>query len=189
VSGDLVLRTERLMLRPLELTDAELLWPSCSDPEIARYMAWETHTDASETVAFLRAEVARREEGRGATWGVFKDGEFCGIISLIGLVRGHRALTYDKAELAYWLGRDYQHQGIATEAALRVVEYGFDDLGLHKIVVAHFAANNASEKLIKRLGFRYVGEQIEEFQKDGVWHSQKSYEILKHEFEAFARTN
>jgi RimJ/RimL family protein N-acetyltransferase len=147
-------------------------------------MAWEAHTDKSQTADFLENELARRETGKGITWAIFKDDSFCGIVSLIGLVHSHRALTYNKAELAYWLGRKYQRLGIMTEACLRVLEYGFRELGLHKISVSHFSVNSASENLIKRLGFKYVGEQIEEFQKDGSWHNHKNYELLKQEFTA-----
>jgi ribosomal-protein-alanine N-acetyltransferase len=181
---DLTLKTERLVLRPLTLADVEVLWPDISDPEIARQMAWEAHTDRSQTLEFLKNEVTRREDGRGVTWAVFKDGSFCGIFSVIGLVRTHRALTYNKAELAYWISRKYQRQGIMTEAGLRVVQFAFEELKLHKLFVSHFSDNAASENLIKRLGFRYVGEQLEEFQKDGVWHNHKLYELLESEFQA-----
>jgi ribosomal-protein-alanine N-acetyltransferase len=69
-----------------------------------------------------------------------------------------------------------------TEAVRRVMLFGYQELGLHKVVVSHFSVNEASEKLIKRLGFRYIGEQVEEFRKDGVWHSHKTYELLEREF-------
>jgi [ribosomal protein S5]-alanine N-acetyltransferase len=180
-SPSLTLETDRLVLRPLTLDDVDLLWPDISDPEIARQMAWEAHTERSQTLDFLRSEIARRESGKGFTWAVIKDGSFCGIISLIGLLRQHRALTYDKAELAYWISRKYQRQGIMTEAGRRVVQFAFDDLKLHKLFVSHFSGNLASENLIKRLGFRYVGEQVEEFQKDGVWYNHKLYELLRSE--------
>lgn len=170
------------MLRPLELDDVDLIWPHISDPEISRYMAWEAHQDRAQTIDFLKNELARRESGRGVTWAIFKDNSFCGIFSIIGLVRGHRALTYNKAELAYWLGREYQGQGIMTEAGRRVLQFAFKELGLHKIFVSHFSVNKASENLIKRLGFRYVGEQLEEFKKDGVWYNHKLYELLESEF-------
>ena len=178
----LILRTERLLLRPLELEDVDLLWPDIADGEISKYMAWEAHTDRSQTLNFLKGEVARRQAGQGITWAVLKDGSFCGIFSIIGLVKTHRALTYNKAELAYWLSRKYQGQGIMTEAGRRVLQFAFKELGLHKLFVSHFSINKASENLIKRLGFRYVGEQVEEFQKDGVWHNHKSYELLEREF-------
>lgn len=183
-SPDLTLKTERLVLRPLTLDDVDLLWPDISDPEISRQMAWQAHTERSQTIDFLKNEVARREAGKGITWAVVKDGSFCGIFSLIGLVLKHRALTYNKAELAYWLSRKYQRQGIMTEAGRRVLQFAFGELKLHKLFVSHFSNNLASENLIKRLGFRYVGEQLEEFQKDGVWHNHKLYELLESEFQS-----
>src|SRR6266852_6225284 len=98
----LTLTTERLFLRPLALDDADLLWPDISDPEISKYMAWEAHTQRSQTIDFLKNEVERIKAGKGITWAIFKDDSFCGLFSLIGLLRTHRALTYNKAELAYW---------------------------------------------------------------------------------------
>lgn len=179
---NLELTTARLVLRPLQPEDVDLLWPDIADPEISKYMAWEAHTDKDQTVEFVKGEVARTAAGKGVTWTIFKDGSFCGIFSLIGLVKQHRALTFNKAELAYWLGRKWQGQGIMTEAGRRVLEFAFQDLKLHKLCVSHFSVNDASESLIKRLGFRYVGEQIEEFQKKGVWYNHKNYELLDREF-------
>src|SRR5258705_3472619 len=77
-SADLTLKTEHLVLRPLELADVDLLWPDISDPEISAQMAWEAHTERSQTIEFLKNEDARREAGKGITWAVFKDGSFCG---------------------------------------------------------------------------------------------------------------
>jgi RimJ/RimL family protein N-acetyltransferase len=180
--GNLELRTDRLLLRPLKPEDVDLLWPDISDLEISKYMAWEAHRKKGQTVDFLKGEVARMKSGSGVTWAIIKDGSFCGIVSVIGLVRSHRALTYNKAELAYWLSRKYQRQGIMTEAGRRVLQFAFEEMRLHKIFVSHFSVNEASENLIKRLGFRYVGEQLKEFQKDGVWHNHKNYELLEEEF-------
>lgn len=187
--SNLELRTERLVLRPLQLEDVDLLWPDIADPEISKFMAWEAHTDRNQTVEFVKGEIARRESGRGITLAIFKDGSFCGIFSIIGVVRSHRALTFNKAELAYWLSRKYQRQGIMTEAGRRVLEFAFQDLKLHKVFVSHFSVNDASGNLIKRLGFRFVGEQTEEFQKKGVWYNHKNYELLDREFQATTFAN
>jgi ribosomal-protein-alanine N-acetyltransferase len=178
---DLVLRTERLVLRPLEAGDVDLIWPDISDPEISRHMAWEAHSDRAQTLEFLKAEEVRIDADRGVTWAIFLDGEFCGITSIIGLVRRHRALTYNKAELAYWLGTRHQGKGIATEAVGRTVDYAFEQLRLHKLFVSHFSVNDASKKLILRLGFRFVGVQRQEFQKNGVWYDHVLYELLESE--------
>ncbi len=185
---NLVLTTERLLLRPVDVDDVDLLWPDMSDPEIPRHMAWEAHTGKEQTAAFLEGEVARRKGGRGVTWAIFREGEFCGIVSLIGVTRTHRALTYDKGEIAYWLGRRCRGQGIMTEAGRRVLAFAFEELRLHKVWVGHFVGNAASENLIKRLGFRYVGEQLDEFCKAGVWYSHRMYEILDREWSAAVAT-
>jgi [ribosomal protein S5]-alanine N-acetyltransferase len=181
-SLNLELTTERLALRPLRLEDVDLLWPDIADAEISKYMAWQAHTDRAQTVEFVQGEIARLESGRGFTWAIFMNGSFCGIFSIIGLVKSHRALTFNKAELAYWLSRKYQQQGIMTEAGRRVLAFAFQDLKLHKLFVSHFSVNDASGNLIKRLGFRYVGEQIEEFQKQDVWYNHKNYELLDREY-------
>ena len=177
-----VLTTKHLILRPLELGDVEMLWPDISDVMISREMAWQAHTDKEETRKFLEAEVSRYESNRGVTWAILKDHAFCGIVSLIGLLRTHRALTYDKGELGYWMGRRFQRQGLMTEACAAVMQFAFKELELHKLTVSHFAGNAASENLIKRLGFRYIGEQIDEFRKDGVWHTHKLYELLAQDY-------
>jgi RimJ/RimL family protein N-acetyltransferase len=177
------IRTDRLILRPVEVTDVDLLWPDISDPEIASRMAWTAHKDKAQTLAFPEAEVARYQSEKGVTWAILLDGAFCGIISIIAVTRAHRALTFDRAELAYWIGRKFQQRGIATEAARAVIRHGFEKLGLHKLVVSHHSGNMASQALIKRLGFRHIGTQIAEFRKDGVWYDHWLYEMLDREFD------
>jgi ribosomal-protein-alanine N-acetyltransferase len=182
-----ILAADRILLRPIRVADLEIVWPHISDPRISEYMAWEAHTDTAQTISFLKAEEARLCEQRGATWAIFMDEAFCGIVSLIALVRSHRSLMFNKAELAYWLGVAHQGKGIATEAVARVMEYGFDALALHKIVVSHFGVNTASRKLIDRLGFRYIGTQRLEFQKAGIWHDHLLYELLEEDYREWSR--
>jgi [ribosomal protein S5]-alanine N-acetyltransferase len=177
-----VLRTARLVLRPVEQNDDALLWPDIADNEVARYMAWEPHTDRSQTEAFVAHEMARLAGGKGCTWIILQDGGFRGIASLIGLTGTHRALTYNRAELAYWLGAAHRRQGLATEAVGRVVDFAFRDLRLHKLHVSHFGPNLASRGLIRRLGFRFVGEQKQEFRKAGIWYDHHLYELLDQEY-------
>lgn len=175
---DQTLSTTRLLLRPLEAGDADMIWPDMTDREISKLMAWDAHTDKAQTQAFLTNEVVRRRERRGVTWAVMLGDQFCGIVSVIGIVRTHRALTFDRGELAYWVARRHQRQGIATEAARAVIPFAFAQFGLHKIVVSHHSGNMASRSLIQRLGFRHIGVQRAEFQKDGMWFDHWLYEML-----------
>lgn len=176
------LQTVRLILRPIQNGDEDILWPATADPEISRFMAWEAHTMHDQTAAFVKNEVERWNVQRGITWIILHKNSFCGLISLIGLLYKHRSLRYNKAELAYWLLPLMQNKGFMTEAAIAVMYFAFNELDLHKICVSHFGENEDSRRLINRLRFRYIGKQIAEFQKNGAWHDHSLYEMLAEEF-------
>jgi RimJ/RimL family protein N-acetyltransferase len=175
--------TARLQLRPVQMGDEAILWPDIADPEICRYMAWQAHREPAQTEAFVISEVQRQREGRGITWLILdKAGAFCGIISVLAVLRRHQAMVYNRGELAYWLTRRAQGRGLMQEAIAVVLDHCFTKMELHKLVVSHFSNNAASEKLIRRSGFRYIGELVDECQKDGIWHSFKLYELLESEY-------
>jgi RimJ/RimL family protein N-acetyltransferase len=81
--------------------------------------------------------------------------------------------------LAYWLGPEFQGKGIMTEAGLKIIDFAFHELKLHKIVVGHHVENKASEKLIIRLGFEFRYDEIEAFKKNDKWVNCKFYELRK----------
>ena len=173
-----VLETDRLRLSPIQAGDEELLWPHVADERITQFMAWDPHPDQKRTREFVNAERSRLAEDRGITWMILEGDTFCGIISLIALQRTHRSLVYNKAELAYWLCPECQGRGLMTEAAEAVIGFCEQELGLNKLCVSHFGPNAASERLIKRLGFRCVGTQQREFCKAGTWYDHVLYEKL-----------
>lgn len=176
---NLTIATERLLLTPISMKDLDDVWPHVTDPRICRLMSWLPHQDKSETRAFIdNLEQSRRDE-RGITWSIFMDGRFCGIISLISIMRQHRALTYDSAELAYWLGVEFQGQRIMSEAGRHVIAFAFKELCIHRLVVEHFTSNPQSEQVIKQWGFHYIGEKRHAFMKEGVWHNAKAYDLLE----------
>lgn len=176
----MTIATPRLLLRPLQEDDAERIWPYVSDPGTSRYMSWNPHESLEVTKAFI-ADVRRRaSEGSTQAWIVTESetATVVGLVSLIAILRSHRALTYNKAELAYWIGGPFRGRGYATEATRAVVAHAFEDLSLNKITVAHAAQNDASRKLIERLGFRRVGVEYQHFAKDGEWLDHVTYELL-----------
>lgn len=182
MENQLTLRTERLLLRPLTVEDVDHIWSHVSDPEISKFMSWQAHTNKEETRQFLVRLQNEQEAGKSITWAIFIEGQFCGIISLIAIIRKHRALTYNKAELAYWIGCKFQRKGIMIEAGRKVIDFAFNMLGFHRLTVGHFAQNTASEKLIKKWNFRYIGEEREAFKKNGHWYNHKLYELLEKDY-------
>lgn len=172
------LQTKRLQLRALVEGDASGLWPLVSDSRLTPFLAWEPHQSIRETESMIVALAEAQRAGRGFHWGVIHSEQIIGLISLIDVRRQHRCWTLNRAELAYWIGPTHQGQGYATEAASVVVEFGFEKLQLHKIHVYHAADNPASGRTIEKLGFRFIGEEKEAFQKDGIWHHLRHFERL-----------
>jgi ribosomal-protein-alanine N-acetyltransferase len=179
---DPTLSTDRLQLRLLTNADLEAVWPGVSDPEVSENMSWSAHRNKEETRIFLERIETDFAAGKGITWAVRTAGEFCGIFSIISILRRHRALRYDRGELAYWCLPKHQGKGIMSEAGRSVIAYAFGPLGLNRLVVAHHLENVASRKLIERLGFRAIGTEHEAFMKNGRWIDTKIYELLAKDY-------
>lgn len=179
------IQTCRFDLHPICINDLEDIWPHVSNPEICRDMSWEPHAEKTETESFLRNLEANWKSDRGYTWSIreIRSQVFCGIFSLIDVRRSHRALTYDRAELAYWCATAWQRKGVMTEVGNAVTAVAFQSLDIHRLVVSHHENNFASERLITRLGFQRIGREREAFAKDGYWINTIFYDMLKSDFD------
>ena len=175
------LQTKRLQLRAIAPGDAKELWPLMSDPRLTTFLAWEPHKSVEETERMIHALMESQESGKGFHWVVIHAGKIIGIVSLIDVRRKHRCWTLNRTELAYWIGLPYQGKGFATEAAAAIMEFGFTRLNFHKMRVYHAADNPPSGRTIEKLGFRFVGEERDSFQKDNVWHNLRHFEMLSTE--------
>jgi len=182
VSTETAVRTPRLLLRPLELSDVPALWPFVSDEDFPRHMTWEAHRNQDETADFIRSAEEGRLQGTNIAWAVVEDETVAGVIGLHGITRNVRAWRVDRAELGYWIGPPFQNRGFATEAANAVLRYGFEGLGLHKITVGCISENTASRHVIEKLGFRFLGEQRDHAFRFGRWWNHLAYEICVHEW-------
>lgn len=180
--GGYALTTSRLTLQAPQPGDAEGLWPHVTDPRISTFLAWEPHQDRGETVAMIESLIQAQFAGQGFHWVVRHVDGIIGLVSLIDVRRTHRAWTWNRAELAYWITPDAQGRGFATEAAEAVIRFAFGTLALHKLAVYHAADNPPSSRVVEKLGFRHVGDEREAFSKHGQWHDLRHYEMLASEF-------
>jgi [ribosomal protein S5]-alanine N-acetyltransferase len=184
----LVIDTPRLQLRPLEVSDADALFPLASDPDVARMMSWDAHRDRGETVAFLERMVGTRDEGSSVGWAIVLEGTPVGVISIDGIRWEFRAWRTDRAELGYWLGKPYWGKGIMSEAATAALRFAFETLGLHKVTIGCVDGNAASRAIIEKLGFRFLALFQEDFWRFGRWWDHRRYELTAGEWADSSRT-
>ena len=179
-----IIETNRLILTPIKESDAILLWPHVTNPNIARYMSWNVHESINETNDLINRLIENCKLGLGITWSIFhkEQNEFCGIFSIISILRKHRACVYDRGELACWCAPKYQIDKIMDESGHAVIKFAFEVLKLNKLMNAHFSVNIASERFINRLNFNLIGEEKQAFQKNDVWYDMKLYELLSEDY-------
>lgn len=172
------LTTERLSLLPVQAAETEDFFPLFSDPAISKDMAWTAHTAPEQSRKFLVEAENSLKLMRAVHWGVRHEGNLVGLFSLIDVRGRHRSIDYDRAELAYWLSPYYHRRGFMTEAGMAVIEFAFTQMNLNKLIVSHHAGNTASEKLIRKLGFKYLYLEQEAFSKNGMKIDVHHYDLL-----------
>lgn len=90
----------------------------------------------------------------------------------------------DRAELGYWIAVEFWGRGYATEASAAIMAYGFERLGLHRIAACHFVGNEASKRVIAKLGMAYEGTHRQSIKKDGEYRDDVVYAVLKNEYKS-----
>ena len=180
-----MLETARLLLRPYRPEDMPALVRLAGAREVAattlRIPHPYTEQNAREYLATCQSEAATGPITRFAI--TLRDsGEFLGGI-------GFRLdLDHRHAELGYWIGVPYWGHGYATEAARAMLSYGFDTLGLHRIYASHVAGNDASGRILLKIGMKYEGRLRGHICKWGEFQDLECYGILKEDRVAAIRT-
>ncbi|MBX9683845.1 MAG: GNAT family N-acetyltransferase [Hyphomicrobium sp.] len=146
------MRTLRLTLRPLELTDAPRIAALGGDWDVARMTGRIPYPYSSDAALHWMTGLADGE----IVFGIDRNGADCAK-QLIGLC-GYTRNADGSAEIGYWIGRPYWGDGYATEAARALIGYGFTKGGVKRFTCSHFTDNPASARVIAKLGFRANGE-------------------------------
>lgn len=170
------LETDRLILRPLRMRDAQDLYDYARDPEVSRHVLWDTHRNISQSRQFLRAAIAQYRRGLPGSFAItLRDsGRMIGTIGFMWI-----NTDYYSAEVGYSLSRDYWNQGIMTEALRAVVAFGFDSLRLNRIEAQHETSNPASGRVMAHVGMRYEGTLRQRLRNKGRFVDVALYAILR----------
>ena len=148
------LEADRVRLRQLGRADVRALFEIFSDPAVVQFWSSEALTDMHGAQALLDEIDASRADGKLLQWGVAlaEDDQVVGTTTLASWDRAHR-----RAELGFALRRDCWGRGLGTEAVRRIVAFAFDELDLHRLEADADPRNEASIRILKRLGFSEEG--------------------------------
>jgi ribosomal-protein-alanine N-acetyltransferase len=178
---DIRLTTSRLTLRPLRDDDASALFAIYSDPRIMRFWSsppWASVADAEAKISRNRAGMAA---GTSLDFGIFRvaDEQLLGTCDLFHLDQQCR-----RGEVGYGLAFDAWGQGYMQESMLALLDYGFKELQLNRIEADIDPGNQASAKLLTRMGFQLEGLLRERWIVGGEKSDSAMYGLLLSEWQA-----
>lgn len=176
-----VLETNRLVLRLFTLADAPRVQHLLRDREIASTtMNIPFPYEDGMAEAWISSSRERYEQGEVVNFALVlrADGKLIGAMGL------RIDQEHGRAELGYWIGKNYWNQGYATEAAQAVVQYGFETGGLNRIHASHLTRNPASGRVMQKIGMQHEGRLRQHVRKWEVFEDLEIYGLLKSDYEA-----
>ena len=174
------LESETLILRPLKEQDSESLYKNVKEYEIAKWTINIPHPyPEDDAINFIKESQEHMEKGLAYHFAILlKDtSELVGVMSLIGVNKKHR-----NAELGYWISKRYWNKGIATEAASKMLEFGFRNLDLQRISARCFQDNDSSSRVMAKIGMEYEGRFRKEILRENKFIDMVYYAILKEDW-------
>ena len=173
------LKTERLILRPMRVSDAADMYDYAKGSEVTTYLLWSPHPSQSYTKDYLKYIEKRYRLGEFYDWAVV-DLESARMIGTCGFTRFD--FPHDIGEIGYVLSPAFHGRGFGTEAAARVLRFGFEELGLHRIEVKFMQGNAASLHVAEKLGMSFEGYRRDSMLVKGKYRTIGMSAILAEEF-------
>jgi len=171
--GPVFLSNEHVSLRTVEAEDCSFLHEAISSPDIWRPM----HSAKPTTLKEIRDTVETDGPSSSVRLLIADGSTPVGLLGFSDIER-----TAGVATISYWIHPDHWGTGYGTEAVELFVEYGFEQLGLHKVVAEVIDFNEVSKHLLEKIGFVEEGRQREQDFVDGEYHDCVLYGLLASEW-------
>lgn len=192
------LQTSRLELRAFSMDDAPAVNELLKEKDIAantqliafpystelarQWIAPQENNWQQGKAAVFAVCFNRQQNEQTGTIGKSDDSAFpttSSTTSLIGVVGLEIDSPHERAELGYWIGKPWWGRGYCTEASAAVIEFGFECLGLNRIFAYHMVHNEASGRVMEKLGMQREGVLKQHVKKWGRFEDTAIYGILR----------
>ncbi|MBS4175298.1 GNAT family protein [Bacillus sp. FJAT-49736] len=149
-----VLETDNYYLRGIERDDASSLFSFMSDRDTMKYITHHPVKTVQELENNIKKSLDSFKENKEIPWTIVRKQSD----QVIGMFRFHKLHTWhQKTEMGVVIHKDFQQKGVMTEILPIMLDYGFNSLGLNRIVGDIFSTNQGSKKLMEKFGFHKDG--------------------------------
>ncbi|OPY25790.1 MAG: ribosomal-protein-L7/L12-serine acetyltransferase [Methanocella sp. PtaU1.Bin125] len=154
-----------------------------ADGDRARLRLWLPWVDGTlssdDTREFIRRSLEQYEKGEGLVAGIWQQGRLAGVASFVGISPVNRS-----AMIGYWLAGEFEGRGLMTRACEALIDYGFGELGLNRIVIRAAIENKRSQAVPVRLGFTREGVERQAEWLNDHFLDMVVYSMLRNEWKA-----
>lgn len=153
-----VLASDRLILRAMKPSDTADMYEYAHRPDVTEFLTWEPHPEPAYTREFLEYIQEKYRNGEFFDWALIlkdsrgKEGPMIGTCGFASI-----DFKNNSAEIGYVINPRYQGFGFATEAVLRVLDYGFEELEFNRIQARYIVGNDASRRVMDKAGLHFEG--------------------------------
>ena len=144
-----VLKTDRLILRQLLNTDDNEIFALRSNQNVNRYLDRQPSKSIEDAKSFIQTITENVKKNDSIYWAISLSGKLIGTICLFEFAEDN-----SKAEIGYELLPSYQGKGLMQEAASKVIEFGFQHIGLNLIEAYTHPENQNSTRLLEKFNFK-----------------------------------
>lgn len=150
------IKTERLLLRPLDLSDLESVHEYASDKENSMYMYHLPNETMDETAEFLSGVTKEWEKDAPSFYefAIELDGQQIGAVSV------YLNDSHDSGELGWILNKKYWHSGYATEAAIALKDFALNTLHVKRLTAGCDCRNTASSRVMEKVGLKLESDDV-----------------------------
>ena len=149
----IVLKTERLILRPWKQEDLDDFYEYASVDGVGQMAGWLPHASREMSQTILDSFISGKK-----TFALEMDGKVIGSLGIENY-KEEEFPELDKLQgrsIGYVLSKDYWGRGLMPEAVKAVQKYLFEDAGLDFLIISHYVWNGQSRRVIQKTGFRYL---------------------------------
>lgn len=145
-------RTERLILRPWQESDAESLYEYAKDTEVGPIAGWPIHTSIDNSLEIIKSVLSADE-----TYAVClkSDNRAIGSIGLIPPAQSHTKANESEIEIGYWIGVPFWGNGYIPEAVKALQKHAFNDLNCSAMWCGYYEGNEKSKRCQEKCGFKF----------------------------------
>lgn len=154
--GTKVIETERLILRPFAMEDADAMFRNwAGDDQVTKHLTWLTHGSVEVSRMVLSDWTSHYSEPDFYNWAIVLKENGPDPIGSIAVVGIHKEV--DGAAVGYCMSRAHWRKGIMAEALGALIGFLFDEVGFNRVEADHDPNNPASGRVMQKAGMRHEG--------------------------------